>query len=498
MEIKNERALTHGDPVNVFVKDPGPAKFRFLGLEPVLVGRILHLGWPVIIGMATQSAINTVDLLFVGRLPDHLAVPGTAAIFSSIILLWAFGGFLSAISVGTQAICARRFSEGHFNKAGQVLTNSILVSIVASLVVTVVALASLDYMIELLSPSESVRALATSYSKIRLIGLLSMAAMASYKSFYDGIGRVRVHMMVALFMNVINAALSYLLIFGFSIGPWVVQPYNIEGAAYGAMVSSYCGLVVMVLWSLRKKDRTLFQIYSLKNINWGVATAVAKLSFWSGVATVILMAGVGLFNRIVGMIDMEQGLDAVNTSAASIIIHVMMLVFMTCLAFGTATATLVAQSIGAKLPRLAERYTWQSVRLSVYIMTAFGLIAVIFPTQVMHIFLHSGPGETDVLKDAVVTTALPSLRLAAGLLSPIAAAGLVLTQALYGAGQTRFVMVIEFILHFGVLVPLAWFLAIFLDMGLLGCWIAGLIYAGSLLLATGIKFWMGSWKKLVL
>lgn len=493
-----ETPLKENQSVNVYTADPGPARFRFLGLEPILVGRILNLGWPVIVGMATQSAINTVDLLFIGRLPDEIAVPGTAAIFSSIILLWAFGGFLSAISVGTQAICARRFSEGNLDKAGQVLTNSILVSVLASIMVTGLAMLFLDQMVALLSPSESVQALAISYSRIRLFGMLSMAVMASYKAFYDGMGRVRVHMMVALFMNVVNAVLSYLLIFGFSIGSFTVEPFNVQGAAYGAMLSSYSGLVVMILWSLRKQDRVRFSVYKLRNINWQVAFAVAKLSFWSGIATVILMAGVGLFNRIVGMIDVENNLDAVNTSATSIIIHVMMLVFMTCLAFGTATATLVSQSIGAKLHNLAERYTWQSVRLSVYIMSIFGLITVIFPEQVMRLFLHSNANESDALKTAVVAVAIPSLRLAAGLLSPMAAAGLVLTQALYGAGQTRFVMVVEFILHFCVLVPLAWLLAIVLNWQLMGCWIAGLIYAAALLTATGIKFYKGSWKSLVL
>src|SRR5580704_15147548 len=97
----------HPDAVSIYAKDPGPPRFRVLFLEPVLLSRILHLGWPVIVGMLTQSAINTIDLLMVGRLDDTIAVPGSAAIMASLVLLWAFGGFLSAISVGTQALCAR-------------------------------------------------------------------------------------------------------------------------------------------------------------------------------------------------------------------------------------------------------------------------------------------------------------------------------------------------------------------------------------------------------
>jgi Na+-driven multidrug efflux pump len=81
---------------SVYVEDPGRAGF----IEPTLLRRIVTLGLPVIIGMMTQTLINQVDGMFIGRLPEEQAVPGHAAMGPSLILLWAFGGFLSAISGG--------------------------------------------------------------------------------------------------------------------------------------------------------------------------------------------------------------------------------------------------------------------------------------------------------------------------------------------------------------------------------------------------------------
>ncbi len=475
-----------------------PPRFRILGLEPVLLRRIIHLGWPVIIGMLCQTAINTVDLLFIGRLPEEIAVPGTAAVLSSIILLWAFGGFLSSISVGTQAISARRFSEGHWLDAGRVLTNAIAVSIVASILIMGIAELLVDPLMALLSPSNAVQQLGTSYSRIRFWGLPGMALMASYRSFYDGLGRVRIHMTIAVLMNIANIILCYFLIFGFSAFGFTVEPMHVKGAALGAVLSSYFGLLLMIVWSLRKEDRLHFGVYRLKHLNFDVAFAVSKLSFWSGLATVILMTGVGLFNHIVGLIDQSEGVDAINSSAASIIIHVMMLVFMSCLAFGTSTAILVSQSVGAKVPNLAERYGWQSVLLAVYVVSFFGFFVFLFPEPILRIFMPKEGTQANALKDAVVTLAIPSLKLAVGLVAPLAAAAMVLTQALYGAGKTRYVMVVEFLLHFGCLVPLSWFLGVVCGQGLFGCWIAAVVYVALLLLATGIKFWRGQWKETVI
>jgi MATE family multidrug resistance protein len=487
------------DPKNhtpsIYTVDPGPAKFRFLFLEPTLLSRIFHLGWPVIVGMLTQSAINTIDLLMVGRLDDKIAVPGTAAIMSSVVLLWAYGGFLSSISVGTQALSARRFSEGNPKKAGQVLCNSLFVSIIASAIITAIAISLIDQTMPLLSTSPEVRQIGGDYSRIRLLGLPSMALMASFKSFYDGLGRVRIHMSVAIIMNLLNIFINFFMIYGFSLGPINIPSYGVYGAAWGSVISSYIGLLIMYFWSLRPKDRARFSVFKWENLSRQVSFSIARLSIWSGLATVVLMVGVGLFNYIVSIIDQNENGGFTNASAASIIIHIMMLVFMTSLAFGTSTATLVSQSIGAKNTKLAERYAWQSVLLAVYAMSAFGIFTFLFPEPILTVFLPPDL-ESNHLKEMVINTAIPSIKLSALLLSPTAAAGLVLVQALYGAGETRYVMIVEFFLHFFCLAPLAWFLAIYLEMGIIGCWIAAITYATALMLAAAIRFLQGKWKNL--
>jgi MATE family multidrug resistance protein len=483
-------------PTSFYTKDPEPG-IRILGIEPPLFRRIVHLGWPVIIGMLSQTAINTVDLLFIGRLPGDIAVPGAAAIFSSVILIWVFGGFLSAISVGTQAISARRFSEGQFGAAGKVLTNSLAVAIVSSVVMFFLVYPFAGDLFSFLTPSERERVIGESYTNIRFLGLPAMAMMAAYKSFYDGLGRVRVHMAIAIVMNISNAVLCYLLIFGFSIFGFTVPPLSINGAAIAAVIASYLGLLIMMFWTLRKEDRRAFGVYRFANLDRGVAIAVARLSVWSGLATVVLMAGVGLFKKIVSTLDQIENLQEVNSASASIIINIMLLVFMTCLAFGTSTATLVSQSVGAKNFGLASRYGWQSALIAIYGVTIFGIIVFIYPEPVLHFFMPH-EANTDSLKNLVVAHAMPSLRLVVAVLSPIAGGAMVLTQALYGAGKTRYVLIAEFLLHFFVLVPLAYILSIVMGWGLIGCWIAGIAYGLGLLIATGVAFAAGKWKETVI
>ncbi len=489
--MEQHKAAVH--VTSALVTDPGPAA-RFFIFEPVLLRRIVGLGLPVIIGMLTQTAINQVDTLFVGRLDEKTAVAGTAALGLSLILLWAFGGFLSAISVGTQALTARRYGEGDVQGAGKVLTNSVALAVTSSIVVSAIAIALVPSIFRQLHGDPDVQHLGIEFCTVRFLGILPMVVMASFKSFYDGVGRVRVHMTIALVMNIINFVLCYLLVLG-NLG---FPRLQVEGAAWAAAISSAAGTAMMVAWALRKADRKLFRTFRIANLDGTIAKSVARLSVFSGLATVFVMTGFGLFFAIVGKIDEQQGLAGANAAATQLVISITMLIFMTCVAFGTSTATLVSQSLGAKKPELAARYGWQSVLVIVLLMSVVGVFMASFPEPILRVFLPADASKSEVLKDQVIAIATNSLRFCGLLIAPIAAAALVLTQALYGAGESRFVMIAEGILHFTCLVPLAWLFAIRLELGLIGCWYATACYASALLVATAYKFWSGGWKRTVL
>jgi Na+-driven multidrug efflux pump len=165
------------------------------------------------------------------------------------------------------------------------------------------------------------------------------------------------------------------------------------------------------------------------------------------------------------------------------------LTFTACLAFGTSTATLVSQCLGAKEPDKAERFGWVSVRLGLVIFGVVGLLeGVVFPRQILSFVSHS---------EAVQVAALLPMRLM-GLCTPLIAVGMILTQALFGAGNSRFVMLVELVLHFTCLVPMAWLLGITFGFGLVGIWSAAVTYVLLLSSVMVWKFARGDWKTIEL
>src|ERR1035438_1928416 len=64
---------------------------------------ILRLALPTVVAMLSQSVVNEIDVVFFSHLPCPESSNGQAALLPSLILLWLFGGSLSALSEGTRS-----------------------------------------------------------------------------------------------------------------------------------------------------------------------------------------------------------------------------------------------------------------------------------------------------------------------------------------------------------------------------------------------------------
>jgi putative MATE family efflux protein len=289
-------------------------------------------------------------------------------------------------------------------------------------------------------------------------------------------------------MNVVNFALCWVLIFGRYGFPHM----GAEGAGLAAAISSWVGVLAMALFSLRKVDHDKYRPYRRGTINLATIKQLAKLSVPSGLATMVVMTGFKAFIGIVHVFDNrlaeQTGGEPIYGAATTIIINVLSLTIFACMAFGVSTATLVSQSLGARDPDSAERYAWTSVKLAAMAFGILGATELIFPEFWLGIFNKS---------PAVIAIGVGPMRLM-GACGPLIAVGMILTQALFGAGNPRFVMLVELTLHFFVLLPLAYLFGVVLDWSLMGVWLSAAVYVLLLTSIMAWKFRSNTWKSIIL
>ncbi|MBI2895169.1 MAG: MATE family efflux transporter [Deltaproteobacteria bacterium] len=446
--------------------------------------------------MLTQSVVNEIDIVFFAQLPCPESSNAQAALLPSLIILWLFGGSLSAISVGTQAFTGRRFAETRHEDAGAVLANAAFFATALGIVFTVLGYLAVPSLLGAIIRVPGPRLAAEAYLDWRLLGITSMAVTFAFKAFFDGIGKTHVHLVSAVVMNALNIVLCLLLIFGnHTLG---IPRMGIAGAGMAGFISTWVGLAIMVAYALLPAYRRPYRPFVWRKLSWSLTGPILRLSIPSAVATIAVMTGFALFAAIAGKLDELHPAGAisalcpggqaepVNGAATTVIVGILKLTFTACLAFGTSTATLVSQSLGEKDPAKAATFGWTSVKLGLLIFGMVGLAEAVFAPEVLGFVTHS---------DLVQRAALTPMRVM-GLCTPFIAVGMILTQALFGAGNTRFVMVAELILHFTCLVPLAWVLGVTLDHGLMGVWAAGAAYVVLLAAVMTWKFRKGDWKKI--
>lgn len=460
-----------------------------LALEKTPHQAVLKLAAPTVVAMVLQSLVNEIDLIFFKELPGCDATNAQAALFPSLLMVWLFGGSLSAIGVGTQAHTARRYAEKNYRGAGAVLMNTIWFCLIAGLVMMVLGSLSIQFLLSRMLSGPALE-IAVSYSRYRLFGVISMSMTIGVKAFFDGVGKTSIHFWASSIMNVFNVLFCYMFIFGKLGAPQLGAP----GAGLGALTATWIGLAIMLGFAWR--ERHTYDLAASAKISRTLIWDLVKLGAPAGAATILMMAGFGVFASFAGKLDARAGevvasacgaREAVNGAATSNIIGLMKLTFTACIGFGTATATLVGQSMGKERPALATRFGWASVRVGLVIFGLIGLLEGFLATRPIISFIT----QATSVQEAMV---LP-LRIM-GFVTPIIAVAMILSEALFGAGSTKFVAAAQGVLVFGVLIPVAFALSLHTEMGLAGMWIGAAAYAVMAAITMTSKFAGGSWKRI--
>lgn len=468
------------------VTDPDtPKGWSRVALNLKLSWHLGRVALPVVLGMVTQAAINLLDGAMVGYLPKAQANPGQAAIGLALPFMWLVGGGLSAVWVGTQAIASRRAGEGRGDLAGRALTNSLLIASTSSVALSALAYAVAPMVIRALYEDPQVIYYGVAYIQIRMLGVPAMVCTFSYKSFFDGIGKTHVFMFAAVIMNALNVVLNVILIFGWEAAG--IPQMGVQGAAYASVFSAYVGLSALALWSCSPNYLRRYRFYSPSKINGGVIREIVRLSLPNSAATVVVMIGFSAFYWVVGQVNgrlAEPG-NPVFATASQVVVMAAMPSFMTALGFGTATAAVVGQALGAKRPMLAERYGWEAVKFWSYVMASVGVIIFFFPDAIAWVF-NKDP--------EVIGAARAPLRMIA-VLQGIIPMAMILAQTLYGVGFAKYVMGVELVLHVLVMAPVAYLFGLVLDLGLVGIYLGPTLYGVLLAAAMAWKFTRGDWKE---
>ena len=204
---------------------------------------------------------------------------------------------------------------------------------------------------------------------------------------------------------------------------------------------------------------------------------MVKLSVPNSIQQLFFSAGFVAMFWIIGKTGKAE------LAAANVLINITLIAILPAIAMGLSAATLVGQALGRQDHGDATQWGWDVVKLGVTRIGALGIPMFLFPGLILGPFLKNP--ETLALAE------MPLRVLGLGL--SVDAMGLILMNALLGAGATRRVMLVSIGMQWLVFLPLAYCVGPLWGFGLLGIWILQGVYRMVQALIFNFIWRRGAW-----
>lgn len=318
------------------------------------------------------------------------------------------------------------------------------------------------------------------YFLILMAGGIMVPLNAAIGGYFMGIGKTQINMVANALGCSLNIVLNYVMIFGH----WGVPAMGIAGAAYATLISGFVTCLVQLgLFGREPAVRNHPLLAKVWRPDLALLGRIVRFGAPSGLQLLMDIGAFALFIMLTGR------MGEVALAASNIAFSINNLAFAPLLGFGLAASTVVGQHQGARNPEAAHRAGYTGLKMGLIYMCVIGATFLLFPKGYFELF-RSRDAAFSTADLLVYGRTMLWLMTAWGLLDTIT---IILSGALKGAGDTRFVMVYMILGGWLVLVP-GTLLLLHLGYGIIGLWVWLAIYVCVLALGFWWRWQKGFWK----
>lgn len=433
---------------------------------------IVLLSIPMILEMAMESLFAVVDIFFVAKTgPEAIATVGITESVLTLVYAIAIG-----LSAAATAMVARRIGEGDRDAAARAGAQVILIAVFISVLIAIPGYFFAEDILRVMAHDQSVSSTGHQFTRLLLTCNLPILLLWMLNGIFRGAGDAATAMRALWIANGVNLVLCPVFIFGF--GP--IPAMGVLGSGVATTIGRSVG-VFYQLWQLFQVGKIVRLRWSMMQPRWNIIATLLRVASGSTGQYLISSASWIFMVFILGQISKEV------VAGYTIAIRVVIFCILPSWGMANAAATLVGQNLGAGLPERAERSAMRAGYFNMLFLAVIAAICLLLAPQLIRIF-----SETP----EVVEAGSLALRIIAGGYV-FYGWGMVLTQAINGAGDTFTPTLLNFIFFWMVETPLAWFLALELGWGQTGVYWSIVLAESGMALAAVWLFKKGRWKKAI-
>lgn len=426
---------------------------------------VFLLAVPMILELSLESVFAVVDMFFVGKLGKNaIQTVGLTESVITIIYSVAIG-----LSTAATAIVARRIGEKNPEAAAHSGAQSIMLAFFITVLLSIAGVIYAAEILEIMGAAPDVVKEGAVFTRIMLGGSAAIMFLFLINGIYRGAGDAAMAMKSLWIASGINILLC----------PLLIHFFGLKGAAIATVLGRSSG-VLYQCYHLFKGSGVLR--FRASHFGWD-KEVMASLVKIASPATIQFIIASGSWIVLARLVAETGGTDA----SAGYQVAIRNVVFFILPAWGlsNAAATLVGQNLGAGKPERAANSVMLTAKYNAIFMSGVMFLFLFFSRPIIQLF---------TMEPEVVAYGALSLQII-GSAYIFYGIGMVMTQALNGAGDTKTPTYISFVCFWLFQIPLAYLLAKGLNWKATGAFVAIPIAETLIAIVAFYFFKRGKWKQ---
>lgn len=445
--------------------------------EKILSGHIVRtmfwLAWPVILANFVEISYNLVDAFWLGKLGKESFGAPTVS-WPLIMLFYSIGFGFSSAGV---ALISQYFGAGNYRMASKSAGHLITFMGSMSLTISIVGYALAPYVLTLMGVPSDIYPLAVSYIRVIFVGIPITFMGFAFMVIANSLGDTRTPTVLSVTSSLTNMVLDPILIFG-----WFGLPaLGVVGAAAATVASRSILSVVGTYLLFRGYKGVKVSLHDLGLEGWWLRKVVSV-----GSPLAIQRSSNALGFTIMMSIVSRFG----STAVAAYGVGIRVIDILQAFTFGVnrAASIMVGQNIGAEFYDRAKRIARTSVTVLTLILAVGAAAIYLTRDWVIAVFIN----DPSVIAEGANLLSIFSLSI------PFFGIFFIGGGIAMGSGHTKFFAAVSIIRLWALRIGLSMLLAVTLNLGTTGIWVAMTISnigAGLLALAWILK---AGWTKRII
>jgi putative MATE family efflux protein len=426
---------------------------------------VFLLAIPMILELSLESVFAVVDMFFVSKLGQNaIATVGLTESVITIVYSIAIG-----LSTAATAIVARRIGEKNAEDAAHAGAQSLIIALIMTVILSMTGMIFASNILAAMGASREVVEQGAIFTRIMMGGSIAIILLFLINGIFRGAGDAAMAMKSLWIASLTNIILC----------PVFIHFFGLKGAAIATVIGRSSGVLYQCYHLFKGSGILKFHKQHFK-YDGVLIKSIVKIG-WPATFQFIIASGSWI---VLARLVAESGGTA---ASAGYQIAIRNIVFFILPAWGlsNAAATLVGQNLGAKQIDRAEKSVLLTAKYTALFMSLVALLFLFFSNPIIRLFTHD---------EAVVNYGARALQIM-GSAFIFYGIGMVMTQALNGAGDTKTPTIINFICFWLFQIPLAYFLANGLGMKSTGAFIAVPVAQTLVTLVSWYFFKRGKWKE---